>query len=171
MSHDSFLLPVWDSGGPPQNCCLLLLVQQQPTSVLSSHSASWWLCNSDEKKQFSAVTFSDMQLTTCLHGTEFFLKSKQLLSLTRSTPHFMEPTHLLSCSEEFVTDSYPYPYPPPNLVNAIPYYFFKIPSNVILPCMPGYSKWSLPFRFTNQNFVCISHLFRSCYMPCPFNLS
>jgi hypothetical protein len=25
----------------------------------------------------------------------------------------------------------------------------------------------LPFRFSNQNFVCISHLSHPCYMPCP----
>jgi hypothetical protein len=33
-----------------------------------------------------------------------------------------------------------------------------IHSNVILPFVPWSCKWSLPFKFSNQNIVCISHL-------------
>jgi hypothetical protein len=33
--------------------------------------------------------------------------------------------------------------------------------------MPTSSKWSLPFRFSNQNFVHISHLRQVHYMPHP----
>jgi hypothetical protein len=29
------------------------------------------------------------------------------------------------------------------------------------------SQWSLPFWFSDQNLVCISHLTHACYMPCP----
>jgi len=29
----------------------------------------------------------------------------------------------------------------------------------------GLPKWTLPFWFSNQNFICISHLFHACYMP------
>jgi hypothetical protein len=32
--------------------------------------------------------------------------------------------------------------------------------------MPRSSKWSLPLRLSNQNFVCISHLPYVCHMPC-----
>jgi hypothetical protein len=33
--------------------------------------------------------------------------------------------------------------------------------------MPRSSKWSLPFRFPNQNIVRISHLSHACYTPRP----
>jgi hypothetical protein len=32
--------------------------------------------------------------------------------------------------------------------------------------MPRSSTWSLPFRLSNQNIVCISHLSHVCYMTC-----
>jgi hypothetical protein len=38
--------------------------------------------------------------------------------------------------------------------------------NIILPFMPGPSKWSLSFRFTHQNPTCTSPLLYSCHMPC-----
>jgi len=41
-------------------------------------------------------------------------------------------------------------------------YFSRIRSNVILSFTPTSSEWSLTFRFSNQNFVCISQLFREC---------
>jgi len=41
-------------------------------------------------------------------------------------------------------------------------YFPNIHSNIILPSTLRSLKWSLPFRFSNQNFVCISHLFHAC---------
>jgi hypothetical protein len=33
--------------------------------------------------------------------------------------------------------------------------------------MPTSSEWSLTFRFSNQNTVCISHPSSACYMPSP----
>jgi len=39
--------------------------------------------------------------------------------------------------------------------------------NIILSSTPRSSKVSLPFRISNQNFVCISHLSDACYMICP----
>jgi len=51
-------------------------------------------------------------------------------------------------------------------VHTSPSYFPKIHSNIIYPSMPVSSKWSLPFQFSNQNTVYISHLFQACYMPC-----
>jgi len=29
------------------------------------------------------------------------------------------------------------------------------------------TRWFLPFRFCDQMFVCLSHHFCACYMPCP----
>jgi len=54
------------------------------------------------------------------------------------------------------------PHPPmvPVLTQMNPFRTFphcppKIHSNIILPSTPWSSKWSLPFRFCNQIFVCI----------------
>jgi len=46
-------------------------------------------------------------------------------------------------------------------------YFPKIHFNIIFPSTPRYSEWSLPFRFSDQNVVCISRLSHACYMSRP----
>jgi hypothetical protein len=43
--------------------------------------------------------------------------------------------------------------------HTFPPYFPKIHVNIIFPSKPRLSKWSLPFRISNQNIVCISHFF------------
>jgi len=43
----------------------------------------------------------------------------------------------------------------------------KIYSSIIHLPMPRSSKQSLPFRLSDQNFVCFSHLPHTCYMSCP----
>jgi hypothetical protein len=42
--------------------------------------------------------------------------------------------------------------------------FSKIYFNIILLFLPASSKWYLPFRISNQNFVCISDLSHACYI-------
>jgi hypothetical protein len=42
-------------------------------------------------------------------------------------------------------------------IHALPAYFPNIHSNIILPSTPRSFVLSLPFRFSNQNFLCISH--------------
>jgi len=54
-----------------------------------------------------------------------------------------------------------------NPVHNFSFYFPKIHPIIILPSMPRSSKWSLPFRFSNKKFVCISHPFHVCYMSSP----
>ena len=44
-------------------------------------------------------------------------------------------------------------------------YFCMTYFNITLPFKNMASKWSLPFRLHNQNFVCISHISRACHMP------
>jgi hypothetical protein len=46
-------------------------------------------------------------------------------------------------------------------------YSFNIHFNNIFPPTPRSFEWSLPFRFTNQNCVCISHSSRACYISHP----
>jgi hypothetical protein len=50
-----------------------------------------------------------------------------------------------------------------NPVHNLPPCFPKTHYN-ILPSTSRSSEWSLPFRFSNWNIVCISHLFHACYM-------
>jgi hypothetical protein len=55
-------------------------------------------------------------------------------------------------------------------VNQIYYfspYFLKIHSNIIIESTPGSSEWSLPFRLSNQNIVCIFNLCHARYMSRP----
>jgi hypothetical protein len=54
-----------------------------------------------------------------------------------------------------------------NPVHTFPPCFRNIHLNVISPSTPLSYEWSLPFRFSDQNFVCISHLSRACCLPCP----
>jgi len=51
---------------------------------------------------------------------------------------------------------------PLNLVHTFSPHF----SMILLPMLKS-SKWSLPFRFSNQNFVCIPHLSHVCCMTHP----
>jgi hypothetical protein len=43
-------------------------------------------------------------------------------------------------------------------------YFYNISSNSIFPSTPRSLKWSLPFSFSDQNVILISHLPNACYM-------
>ena len=62
------------------------------------------------------------------------------------------------------------PYPGPDQSSSCPpSHFLKIHFNIILPSMPGSSKWSLSHRFTHKNPVYTS-LPHTCYIPCPFIL-
>jgi hypothetical protein len=54
-----------------------------------------------------------------------------------------------------------------NPVHDFPPYFPKIHPNIILPSTPMTSEWSLPFRFSDQNFLCISHFFQIRYTLYP----
>ena len=45
-----------------------------------------------------------------------------------------------------------------NSVLVLPSYVITIHFNIMLNCMPGFSKWPLSFRFPHQNPICISLL-------------
>jgi len=55
-----------------------------------------------------------------------------------------------------------------NPAHDFPPCFSKIHSIIILPSMSRSYEWSLPFRFSKQNFVCMSLL---VYAACPFHLT
>jgi len=46
-----------------------------------------------------------------------------------------------------------------------PYYFSKSHSHIIFPSTPRSTEWSLPFRFTDQNFVRIYNLSHAATRP------
>jgi len=56
-----------------------------------------------------------------------------------------------------------------NAVHTFANYFPKIYSNIVFPSMPRYSTWSLPFRFSDENFVRISQFSHACYILCPLH--
>jgi hypothetical protein len=74
----------------------------------------------------------------------------------------MEPEASLPCSQGPATGPYNEPDElSPNLL----IHFAKIRSNIILPSTPRSPEWALlPFRFANQNVICISHFTQECYM-------
>jgi hypothetical protein len=51
-----------------------------------------------------------------------------------------------------------------NPVRVITACFCKPGSVIILPSTPRSRKWSLPLRFSDQNYVCISHSVQACFM-------
>jgi hypothetical protein len=73
----------------------------------------------------------------------------------------MKPWSSLPCSQESAT----IPCPEPDASN--PYlqpYFSKIHSNIIFLSTARSSDFSLSFRFSNKNYVCILHLSPACYI-------
>jgi hypothetical protein len=54
-----------------------------------------------------------------------------------------------------------------NSAHAPTPHFLKSHLNIILPSLPGSSKWSLFFTFPHQNPVYASPLPHTCYMPRP----
>jgi len=62
-------------------------------------------------------------------------------------------------------------YPEPDASSPhLPTQFPKIHSHSILPSMSRSLEWSHLLRFSNQNFVCISHLTHACCMTFPSHL-
>jgi hypothetical protein len=60
-------------------------------------------------------------------------------------------------------------YPEPNGFSPHPQTLFKTHSNIILKSTPRFLKCSLPFRFSDQNFVLISYFKYACYIVHLFN--
>ena len=84
---------------------------------------------------------------------------------SRNLPHFIEPEGSLPHSQVPATC----PYPESNRLHAPTSHFLKIHLNIILPPMPGSSKWSLSLRCSHQNFIC-TPLLSSIRTTCPGHL-
>jgi len=54
-----------------------------------------------------------------------------------------------------------------NPVHTSPSCCPKNHSNIIHSSTTTSSEWSLPFRFSDQNLLCLYHLYHLCYMPRP----
>jgi len=78
--------------------------------------------------------------------------------LVKIFPPFTKTKISLPLSQEPVTDFY---LSHRNAVHTLPPNLSKIQTNIILPYTPR----SLPFRFPNQNVLCISHVSNACRCP------
>jgi len=72
----------------------------------------------------------------------------------------MQPEGSLQCSQKPASGPYEPDASNPHLPTVFPY---------LGSFMHRSSEWSLPFRFTNKNIVCISHLSHLYYMPHSFH--
>jgi hypothetical protein len=97
-------------------------------------------------------------ITDWLHGAEPFLRSRQLLSYSRISQHFMESEGSLPCSQEPSTG----PYPEPD--QSTPW---SLRSVLTLSTHPRLGLPSGLFWFSHQYSVYIPLFPHTCYMPCP----
>jgi len=87
------------------------------------------------------------------------LEKLLVTQLVKKFATFMDPRGSLSCSQETTTCPYSEPMNP---VHIFPPFFPKIHSNIILPPMPGSTKWSLPIRLSIS--VTFNHIFKNTNM-------
>ena len=70
----------------------------------------------------------DQNLNNLRHGTESFLRSQQVLSYSRNSPHFMESEGSLPHAQECATCPYPetdqFSLCPPILLSEDPFYYY-----------------------------------------------
>jgi hypothetical protein len=101
----------------------------------------------------------------------FAILSRPALGPTQPTSQetlsFMEPEGSTLCSQGPFICPCPKPHHP---VHTFPSYHRKIVLILSFPSTPSSSNWSLPFRFSNQNMLCIFRLSHSCYMPRSFHI-
>ena len=98
-----------------------------------------WFLNSDYKLWL---------LIYLLQAAQSFLRSYPVLSQSRISTYFMEPEGSLPHLQLPANC----PHPEQDLYSPCsPNHFLKIHLNIILPSMPGSSKWSLSLRFLHQN--------------------
>jgi hypothetical protein len=123
-----------------QHSFLRSLVHSSSFTQLNIPSSGW--------RYYPESQFSYTNLLTPLSRV---LLEKLIGSQSRNSTHFMSLPH------SQVPATCPYP-EPARSSPCPPSHFLKINLNIILPFMPGTSKWSLSFRFPYQNPVYTSTL-------------
>ena len=125
--------------------CLYGILQLKWLFVWHFETLQWWCF----------VHCSSYTLTYLLQGVESFLRSQQVLSQSRNSPHFMEPKGSLPHSQV----------PPPvpilrqlDSVHTPTSHFLNIHLNITFPSTPGSSKWSVSLRFPHQSHLHASAL-------------
>ena len=119
---------------------------------------SLWVSQPSEALEFKKVSLTiqlNNQLTNSMeHSLSMNLTVPQLV---KKFPAYYETPRFITASTTVCHLSYPQPDPFHALISN----FLMIHLNIILPSIPRSSKWSLCFRFPNQNPMCTS-LFSIC---------
>jgi hypothetical protein len=92
--------------------------------------------------------------TNWLHGTEFFLRSRQFCSYSRTSNNFTEPEDALPSSQETSTG----PYPEPDESSPHHPILLNVHFNIILLRTSWSSQWYLSFWLSHHYPVCIPPL-------------
>jgi len=150
----------WESGGRCLKYLQTFFMLHVRTLLNKRHAFSYCICISWDERTYFMKYVSFLLLT---HGAEVY-----------SHPASQEIPRLLWNQKVH----YSVPKSPPlasiqrqmNPVHIFPPYFPKIHSNIILPFTTRSSEWSLPFRFSKHNTVCLS-LCHAYYIPLPFHPS
>jgi len=113
-------------------------------------------------RSFVSTVF-DWIMANCMDHT--FLPENLILSCSWNSPPFMEFEGLLPHSQELSTRLSRGRW----IQSTYQILFSEDSFNIILSSLPRPPKWSLPFMFSDCNYVCISHLTHACYMPQPYH--
>jgi len=98
---------------------------------------------------------------------------EELLALPHTQPSKLEDHPLSAVSDclfNIFASSIIWRQSPPPATEDAPcfsHYFPNIHYNISFTSTPRSPEWTLPFRFSNQHFVCISELSHEFYMPRP----
>ena len=109
---------------------------------------------------FCWLTLQRCHYLHCIHqyGHGYSRHSPYFVELEGSLPHSQQPTTCL--------------YPEPDQCSlCCPFHFLKMHFNIILPSMPGYSRWLHSLRFPHQKPERTSPLPNTSYLPRPFHSS
>jgi hypothetical protein len=88
-----------------------------------------------------------------------FLEELMFCEVVKNFSLVMETEGSLTCSHKPTSGPNPESYEPLHILKT---YFSRIYLNIILSWRPSSTIWSIPFRVSRWNFVCISQAFYLC---------